>query len=97
MSLQAMSAAILIAASSNSVLKAVYALAFGGVRLCRRPAGELLILGLAGFVAAAIYMDDIDALKTSMQSIAFLRLHSRRKRRSSQWRSGNTGAGCNLR
>jgi len=57
MSLQAMSTAILIAASSNSVLKAVYALAFGGVRLCRRPAGELLILGLAGFVAAAIYME----------------------------------------
>jgi uncharacterized membrane protein (DUF4010 family) len=56
MSLQAMCTAILIATSSNNLLKAVYALSFGGHRLCRRPAVELVVLGLAGFVAAAFYI-----------------------------------------
>jgi len=56
MSLQAMCTAILIATSSNNLLKAVYALTFGGRHLCRRPAVELVVLGLAGFVAAAIYI-----------------------------------------
>jgi uncharacterized membrane protein (DUF4010 family) len=56
MSLQAMCTAVLIAASSNNLLKAVCALTFGGIHLCRRPAVELLVLGLAGFVAAAIYI-----------------------------------------
>ncbi len=56
MSLQAMSTAILIAASSNNFLKAIYALAFGGGRACLRPSVELILLGLAGLAAAAIYM-----------------------------------------
>jgi uncharacterized membrane protein (DUF4010 family) len=52
----ALCAAILIAASSNNVLKGCYALAFGGVRACRRPAVELLVLALAGIVAAVPYL-----------------------------------------
>jgi uncharacterized membrane protein (DUF4010 family) len=44
--------AILIAASSNNVLKACYALAFGGARGLVRPALLLLVLGAAGFAVA---------------------------------------------
>jgi uncharacterized membrane protein (DUF4010 family) len=56
MSGPALSAAILIAASSNNALKAVYALAFGGVRGCRRPAAELTMLALAGLIVVFVYL-----------------------------------------
>jgi uncharacterized membrane protein (DUF4010 family) len=56
MPLNALCAAILIAASSNNLLKAVYALAFGGVRACRRPAAELAVLALAGIGATFLYL-----------------------------------------
>ena len=56
MSLSALCAAILIAASSNNLLKAIYALAFGGVRSCLRPAIELAALALAGIVATFVYL-----------------------------------------
>ena len=48
-------AAVLIAASSNDVVKGGYALAFGG-RGARRPAFMLLALALLGVAAAAIYI-----------------------------------------
>ena len=56
LSLSALSGAILIAASSNNIAKAAYALAFGGVESSRRPALMLFILAMLGFVAAAIYV-----------------------------------------
>jgi uncharacterized membrane protein (DUF4010 family) len=56
MSLNALCAAILFAASSNNVLKAVYAVSFGGWRACRRPAAELLLLSIAGVVTACGYL-----------------------------------------
>ena len=56
MSVNSLCAAILIAASSNNLLKGVYALAFGGVRACRRPAAELAVLALAGIVATFLYL-----------------------------------------
>ncbi len=56
MSPRALAAAILIAASSNNALKAVYAAIFGGIRACRRPAIILLILAFIGLGAAAIYL-----------------------------------------
>jgi uncharacterized membrane protein (DUF4010 family) len=56
MPLNSLCAAILIAASSNNLLKAVYALAFGGVRACRRPAAELAVLALAGIGATFLYL-----------------------------------------
>lgn len=56
MSLNSLGAAILIAASSNNVLKACYALLFGGVRACLRPAIVLLILGTLGFGVAFLYL-----------------------------------------
>jgi len=52
LSMAAQAAAVLIAASSNNVLKAGYALAFGGWA-CRSAAGALAVLALAG-VAIAI-------------------------------------------
>jgi uncharacterized membrane protein (DUF4010 family) len=52
MSARALGAAILIAASSNNVLKAVYALVFGGVRSCIRPAAVLLVLAAIGIALA---------------------------------------------
>ncbi len=52
----ALCAAILIAASSNNLLKACYALGFGGLRACRRPAAELIVLALAGIVATLPYL-----------------------------------------
>ena len=48
-------AAVLIAASSNNVAKAAYAIGFGGAA-GRRPAMMLLALAVLGVVAAAIYM-----------------------------------------
>ncbi len=56
MSTGALCAAILIAASSNNVLKAAYAVGFGGLAGCRRPAGELLALAAAGLIAAGGYL-----------------------------------------
>jgi len=56
MSLGGMGAAILIAASSNNVLKAAYALAFGGRRACLRPALTLLASALAGVALAMFYL-----------------------------------------
>jgi uncharacterized membrane protein (DUF4010 family) len=49
-------AAILIAASSNNVVKSAYAIGFGGLTAARRPAAMLLILAVAGLAAAAIYL-----------------------------------------
>jgi uncharacterized membrane protein (DUF4010 family) len=48
-------AAILTAASSNNVLKAVYALAFGGRAAALAPAAMLTVLAALGFVVAAVY------------------------------------------
>jgi len=56
LSISTLSGAILIAASSNNIAKAVYALSFGGVESSRRPASMLFILAMLGFVAAAIYI-----------------------------------------
>lgn len=55
MSLGSIAAAILIAASSNNVLKAVYAVSFGGLRNCRKPAVALLAVALAGVAIALLY------------------------------------------
>jgi uncharacterized membrane protein (DUF4010 family) len=56
LSISTLSGAILIAASSNNIAKAMYALGFGGVESSRRPALMLFILAMLGFVAAAIYI-----------------------------------------
>lgn len=55
MSLVALSTAILIAVASNNVLNACYALTFGGVRACLRPAAVLLGLGAMGLIIALLY------------------------------------------
>jgi uncharacterized membrane protein (DUF4010 family) len=55
-SVATLSAAILIAASSNNIAKAVYAVTFGGWKSSRRPAVMLLVLALSGYAAAAIYL-----------------------------------------
>lgn len=54
MSLASLAAAILIAASSNNVLKAVYAVTFGSPRTCRKPAAALLGVAVVG-VAIALF------------------------------------------
>ena len=54
--MSALSAAVLIAASSNNIAKAAYALGFGGLSGSRRPASMLLILAMVGFAAAAFYV-----------------------------------------
>ena len=51
-----LSAAVLIAASSNNIAKAIYALSFGKVEFSRRPALMLLALATLGFAAAAVYI-----------------------------------------
>jgi uncharacterized membrane protein (DUF4010 family) len=56
LSIPVLCAAILIAASSNNVAKAIYAVGFGGVEFSRRPALMLFILAILGFAAAAIYL-----------------------------------------
>lgn len=48
-------AAILTAASSNNLLKAAYAVAFGGHVAARAPASVLAVLAVLGFAAAAGY------------------------------------------
>ena len=55
MSLRALATAILIAVASNNIVNASYALLFGGVRACLRPALVLFGLGIAGLVAALLY------------------------------------------
>lgn len=56
MSVASLSAAVLIAASSNNVAKAAYAIGFGGLTAARRPAIMLFALAVLGMVAAAIYV-----------------------------------------
>jgi uncharacterized membrane protein (DUF4010 family) len=48
-------AAVLIAASSNNLAKAAYAVGFGGAKAARRPALLLALLALMGVAAAALY------------------------------------------
>jgi uncharacterized membrane protein (DUF4010 family) len=55
MSLRAAAAAILVAASSNNVLKGCYALAFGGSRAARPAAQALFVLAAVGVVLALLY------------------------------------------
>ena len=55
MSIASLCAAVLIAASSNNVAKAAYAIGFGGTA-GRRPAIMLLVLAVLGVVAAGIYV-----------------------------------------
>ena len=54
MSVASLGAAVLIAASSNNVAKAAYAIGFGGAA-ARRPAVMLLALSLLGVAAAVFY------------------------------------------
>ena len=56
LSVAALCAAILIAASSNNIAKAIYALIFGGIEASRRSAFLLFILAMLGFAAAAVYI-----------------------------------------
>ena len=56
MSVASLCAAVLIAASSNNIAKAAYAVGFGGIAAARRPAAMLLVLALLGVVAAVIYV-----------------------------------------
>ena len=56
LSVAALCAAVLIAASSNNIAKATYALGFGGVHASRRSALMLFGLGVIGFAAAAVYI-----------------------------------------
>jgi uncharacterized membrane protein (DUF4010 family) len=56
MPLGSLSAAVLIAASSNNVAKAGYAIGFGGGVAARRAAVLLLALSALGVVFAAIYV-----------------------------------------
>lgn len=56
MSAASLCAAALIAASSNNVAKAAYAVGFGGMAAARRPAMMLLALAGLGIAAAAIYI-----------------------------------------
>jgi hypothetical protein len=51
-----LSAPILIAASSNNIAEAIYALSFGGFKFSRRWALMLFVLAMLGFAAAAIYI-----------------------------------------
>jgi uncharacterized membrane protein (DUF4010 family) len=55
MSVPAAAAAILIAIASNNVLKASYAVAFAGWRASVNAAAVLVVLGLAGIVAAVLF------------------------------------------
>ena len=52
----ALAAAILIAAASNNALKALYAVLFGSLKACGRPAVLLLALAILGIVVAASYL-----------------------------------------
>jgi uncharacterized membrane protein (DUF4010 family) len=59
MSLRALATAILIAVASNNMLNACYALLFGGIRACLRPALVLFGLGVAGLIAALLYLQPV--------------------------------------
>jgi uncharacterized membrane protein (DUF4010 family) len=56
MPLRGLATAILIAVASNNMLNALYALLFGGVRACLRPALVLIGLGVAGLGIALLYL-----------------------------------------
>jgi uncharacterized membrane protein (DUF4010 family) len=56
LSVAALCAAVLIAASSNNIAKAAYTLGFGGVHASRRSALMLFGLAVIGFAAAAVYI-----------------------------------------
>jgi uncharacterized membrane protein (DUF4010 family) len=56
LSVTALSAAILIAASSNNIAKMLYALGFGGGESSRRSAFMLFVLAILGFIAATVYI-----------------------------------------
>jgi uncharacterized membrane protein (DUF4010 family) len=56
MPLRGLATAILIAVASNNMLNALYALLFGGVRACLRPALVLFGLGVAGLGIALLYL-----------------------------------------
>jgi uncharacterized membrane protein (DUF4010 family) len=56
MSLSAVAAAVLIAASANNIAKAAYAIGFGGLAATERPAILLGALALLGFATAAAYL-----------------------------------------
>src|SRR5271167_4928988 len=56
MSLSAVAAAVLIAASANNIAKAAFAIGFGGLAATERPAILLSALALLGFAAAAAYL-----------------------------------------
>ena len=64
-SMAGLSAAILTAASSNNIAKAIYAPGFGEVEFSRRSALMLFVLAILGFAAAAVY-----ALPRSASSIS---------------------------
>jgi uncharacterized membrane protein (DUF4010 family) len=53
---RALAAAILIAAASNNALKALYAVLFGSLKACGRPAVLLLALAVLGIAVAASYL-----------------------------------------
>ena len=55
-SITTLSAAILIAVSSNNFAKAFYAIVFGGIESSRRPALVLVVLAIIGLAAAAVYI-----------------------------------------
>ncbi|MGC2459424.1 MAG: DUF4010 domain-containing protein [Steroidobacteraceae bacterium] len=59
MALRALATAILIAVASNNMLNACYALLFGGVRACLRPALVLFSLGVAALVASLLYLQPV--------------------------------------
>jgi uncharacterized membrane protein (DUF4010 family) len=56
MPLGALATAILIAVASNNILNGSYALLFGGLRACLRPALVLFGLGAAGLAIALLYL-----------------------------------------
>jgi hypothetical protein len=47
---------VLIAASTNNLAKAAYAIGFGGLASAGRPAIALTVLAVFGFAAAAAYL-----------------------------------------
>ncbi|MGC9954875.1 MAG: DUF4010 domain-containing protein [Rhizomicrobium sp.] len=56
LTLNMLCAAVLIAASSNNILKAVYTMGFGGFAATRRAAILLFVLAALGFAAAYVYI-----------------------------------------
>jgi uncharacterized membrane protein (DUF4010 family) len=66
LSVTTLCAAILIAASSNNIAKAIYALGFGGVRTSRRAALMLFVLTIMGFAAAAAYIPPLAQMGLSL-------------------------------